>query len=367
MLKPNRKSGFLLRSGLFCTKKGLSPLISTLIIIGMAFLLSSLVIIWSTNLTRETIETTDEDLQISSASGKVNVKVTSAGYDGENLVFTVQNDGEVAIDEIIVQGCENLDRINLEDTPDGILNELEIKTYSALCTGVLPGDSLTILPGGDLNDDGSVDFIPASSVDVVVPRECEQGSDCYDGISSTQDGCVDYLCANPYIYFRVFVTGDPAFDGNLGGLAGADSICQQRADGVQINGTWKAWISDVSLNASDRLYHSLVEYRKLDGVKIADDWTDLLSETIPGSGVYLQSPVDVSENGVTVASGDVYVWTGSDVNGIWIPAGDCASWTGVSGTGIAGDLTKQDQGWTYSIDFGCAFPQQRLYCFEQPV
>lgn len=42
---------------------------------------------------------------------------------------------------------------------------------------------------------------------------------------------------------RIFLTHE-TFNGNLGGLAGADSICQNRAESLNLGGNWKAYLSE---------------------------------------------------------------------------------------------------------------------------
>lgn len=50
----------------------------------------------------------------------------------------------------------------------------------------------------------------------------------------------------------VFVTSTD-HSGNLGGLNGADSICNSRAMTAGLSGTFKAYVSDSSTNAIDRI------------------------------------------------------------------------------------------------------------------
>src|SRR3989344_7858176 len=45
----------------------------------------------------------------------------------------------------------------------------------------------------------------------------------------------------------VFLTST-IYDGNLGGISGADAKCQARANTFNLGGTWKAWISDSNTN-----------------------------------------------------------------------------------------------------------------------
>ncbi|TSC66687.1 MAG: hypothetical protein CEO21_126, partial [Microgenomates group bacterium Gr01-1014_80] len=80
-------------------------------------------------------------------------------------------------------------------------------------------------------------------------------------------------------YKRVFETS-LTYDGNLGGLAGADSKCQTLADTSGRGGTWKAWLSDSATSVSSRFTHATVSYKLLNGTTIANDWNNLTSGTI---------------------------------------------------------------------------------------
>ena len=77
----------------------------------------------------------------------------------------------------------------------------------------------------------------------------------------------------------VFVTSSTQ-DGNLGGLAGADAICQRSADAAGLKGSFKAWLSDSRQSAAQRLTHSSVAYVDTRGHVIASDWTDLTDGTL---------------------------------------------------------------------------------------
>src|SRR5262249_27131858 len=73
---------------------------------------------------------------------------------------------------------------------------------------------------------------------------------------------------------RVFVTS-LTYTGNLGGLAGADALCQARADAAALGGTYKAWLADDSGSPATRFTHSTGEYVLVDGTVVAGNWADL--------------------------------------------------------------------------------------------
>src|SRR5690242_2782849 len=72
----------------------------------------------------------------------------------------------------------------------------------------------------------------------------------------------------------VFVTSTLQ-TGNLGGLTGADMICQARAAAGGLRGIFKAWLSDTTASPSTRFTRSKKPYVLLDGTVIANNWADL--------------------------------------------------------------------------------------------
>src|SRR3990167_4820916 len=82
---------------------------------------------------------------------------------------------------------------------------------------------------------------------------------------------------NRYDYYRVFITNE-SYNGNLGGLIGADEICTRSAHLAGLGGKWKAWLSDSQVSASERLHHSKIPYRLLNGKLVARNWRDLTTE-----------------------------------------------------------------------------------------
>ncbi len=153
---------------------------------------------------------------------------------------------------------------------------------------------------------------------------------------------------------RVFVTS-AAYQGSaLGGVAGADDLCQSHADIERLGGAWKAWLSDSAGNLypGDRFsWHG--PYTLLDGTPVADSWLELTSSSI-------QHPIDLDETLTQV--GVTSVWTGTGDSGL--PTGnDCSGWT-ASGSGDSGSTDSRDSSWYFSATSACT-GYRALYCFEQ--
>jgi hypothetical protein len=155
----------------------------------------------------------------------------------------------------------------------------------------------------------------------------------------------------------VFVTQN-ANNGNLGGIAGADNVCQTAANNAGIAGTFKAWLATQAQGPAVTLTPSSLPYVRVDGVKVADNWTDL----IDGS---LDAPIRVSELGNLLASSSL-VWTGATQLGQPISTLQCADWSTASSDTVAvvGNAAEQGSGFSVWLNRPCDQPQ-RLYCIQQ--
>ncbi len=168
---------------------------------------------------------------------------------------------------------------------------------------------------------------------------------------------------------KVFVTSE-TYNGNLGGLEGADEICQN--SGEELGGTWKAWLSTPTVNAIDRLPN--VKYvRTGDGALVANNKQDIL---INKGGKYVHNPINRDEYGNDASkASDTIVWTGTNREGKFLGHGDaaCNSWTSAAAStpsapngATAGSISSGSSGyqWTLQYDtFNCQ-SKNRIYCFQ---
>lgn len=159
----------------------------------------------------------------------------------------------------------------------------------------------------------------------------------------------------------VFVTST-THNGNLGGLSGADAICNTRAAAGGLSGTYTAWLSTTSVHAKNRISDGL--YARTDGALVALNKTDLTD----GS---LINPINRDEFG-TVPSGIDHVSTGTDEFGDkWVFSAfpginySCVNWTSASDPySHRGVMNTTGPSWTQaSAGEGCS-TERRLYCFK---
>jgi hypothetical protein len=153
----------------------------------------------------------------------------------------------------------------------------------------------------------------------------------------------------------VFVTAQVATPGAFGGLALAETMCQDAADQASLPGTYVAWLSTSTTNAIDRLAGSR-GWIRTDGTPFADQPSDIAAGTV-------WSPISLLADGSEQAFSNPIVTTGTTATGV--ASTTCADWTQTTGTdATTGLLTATDASWTSSssLSAACTGPS-RLYCF----
>jgi hypothetical protein len=160
----------------------------------------------------------------------------------------------------------------------------------------------------------------------------------------------------------VFVTS-ASFNGNLGGLTGADAICQAEADGpasIVPTGTYLAWLSDGTDSPETRFNKSAHPYLLPGGEKIAEDFTDLTDGSILHG-------IDIDPTGKPV--GMNMFWTGTNADGTKAPYfATCDGWTAdpvINFRGMAGRTTVSSAIWSSRYGSADCSRNYRLVCFQQ--
>jgi hypothetical protein len=227
------------------------------------------------------------------------------------------------------------------------------------------------------------------------PLNCDDDNDCtVDGCQSAigcthgqaQDGlpcsgeegwaCKTGVCTSPNQETKLVFVTSIGFNGNLGGVLGADAKCVARATAAGLEGTFKAWISaaEISSSPSVRFAKSEVPYALMDGTIIAANWADLTDGE-------LQAPISQTELSGSPNYGPS-VWSFTRVNatpGLFDNPNHvcygtnchCNGWTSTQTQGYnkpgsaVGQWAKPNDDWTdYSFANACA-SKRGLYCFQQ--
>jgi hypothetical protein len=201
-------------------------------------------------------------------------------------------------------------------------------------------------------------------------KKCKKGK-CKPKPNGTRCGA-DRICDRGVCRLRcgaggvclVFVTSTE-HNGKLGGLDGADDICQRLAAAKRLPGTYKAWLSDDTISPAVRFTNrdATGPYELVNGSRIANNWADLTDGAI-------SAPINQTEDGTSV---DNYVWTNTlpdGTRGGLFPTDDCENWTSDSDApeqgGNGGRSTQTGAEWTSSTHTGSlCVSRNRLYCFQQ--
>ncbi len=151
-----------------------------------------------------------------------------------------------------------------------------------------------------------------------------------------------------------FSTWSEAAQGTTG-IEAADSICNNLAagSGLPWQGSYKAWVSDGTITAPDRLTSDGPWYRP-DGIQVAESKADLLDGSV-------FSAIVQSNTGLYRAF--QLIWTGTNADGSLNP-NNCSGWTSEAGMGSLGRATDTNTAWTESGQLSCDQTSFRIYCFS---
>lgn len=205
-------------------------------------------------------------------------------------------------------------------------------------------------------------------------------------------------------------------NGNFGGLAGADTICQGLADKAGLKGNYMAWVSTEDESPSSRFEKFDGNYINTRGKVIATNWNDLTDGTLQGQIKYdekgneittdvgmelkkvsrsarwivavsaktINKLVSLSLIGWDLTHPENYAWTGTDSSGVSTNVHNCLNWTDEgeaplpagstadlgSSTmvlyGLGGNYASMSGSWSNdSPAISTCVDYHRLYCFQQ--
>ncbi len=206
-------------------------------------------------------------------------------------------------------------------------------------------------------------------------KSCDDKNACTDDSCDIKTGaCNNALNPQCTKVRRVFLTSS-TYSGALGGVAGANTLCQNIAIAKGLGGTWKAWLSDSVNYPAITFSQSSVPYQLISGEQIAKNWADLIDGTI---GVPIWS--DESGKVIAAASGGSCnsdgpkVWSNTTVTGTRFTTtttATCLDWQTSSNSitykALTGNASKSGATWTNNcVTDKCDITVPgHLYCFEQ--
>jgi len=156
-----------------------------------------------------------------------------------------------------------------------------------------------------------------------------------------------------------------AQNGNMGGLSGADAICQAEADAVGLTGTYLAWLADNTGSPDSRFSTAIkgtLPIVRTDGTTIANNWADLTDGSI-------DAQMNYSVYGAKKETNVSITWTNVANDGtLFNSSNTCVDWTSNNNAdnGQTGTSTGTTD-WTersFSPTRDCQTRYQ-IYCFEQ--
>jgi cysteine-rich repeat protein len=280
----------------------------------------------------------------------------------------------------------------VEICDDGNMENTDMCTN--VCVPALCGDTF-VQPGEDCEDanldntDDCVDCIAASCGDGFVQVGVEQcddanmdntdgcddtcmgavcgdtivqpGEECDDGNIVSMDGCSP-MCI---LESRLAFTTSTTHTGDLGGLAGADAICNMLAQAAGLPGTYMAWLSAGGESPSTRFLQSTVPYVLPDGNKVADDWADLIDGGLDFA-VARDETGAASANTAVMCGGSARVArTGTTESGT-PGANTCVDFSSsvANDLGTIGRSASNMADWSNCNEVGCDVLLP-FYCFQQ--
>jgi hypothetical protein len=148
-------------------------------------------------------------------------------------------------------------------------------------------------------------------------------------------------------------------DPGTSGIEAGDSICNNDAEqaGLPNVGSYKAWLSDDSVDARDRFENDGPWFRP-DGFRIARNMADLIDGELFTSNSLLA-------NGVH--RGNFHLWSGTNADGT-SSGDDCGNWETTAADGSGGRVNAVSENWTAGETFDCNSNNAKLYCLsDAPV
>lgn len=190
---------------------------------------------------------------------------------------------------------------------------------------------------------------------VVVPLSSNpvKGQTCSGGgYVSGFDENGNIICHYPPRF--VFLTSN-TYNGNFGGVEGADMKCNFEAWLGHLSGKYKAWISDGTSSPSTRFTKYKGDYLNLERQVVANGWEDLTDGTLDNRIVAMPN----------AAAYYGYVWTSTAPDGTPLGDNHCNGWTSADSSyfGGSGYTNSVSSTWTNSTVWNCQ-SSVRLYCFE---
>jgi cysteine-rich repeat protein len=256
-------------------------------------------------------------------------------------------------DGLVQVGVEDCDDANMDNNDDCVA-----------CATAACGDGYVHI-GSEECDDANMDNTDGCD-DTCVGAVCadgfvQTGEECDDANVDPMDGCSP-ICAWEY---RVAFATSSVHTGDLGGLAGADAICNMRAQEAALPGTYMAWLSTATDSPSTRFVQSMVPYFLPDGNKVADDWVDLTDGDLDFAVARTETGAQSVNTAATCGGSMRLARTGTTEFGTPGPS-TCLDYTSalVDDMALVGRSASNMAAWSNCGELTCDL-ELPIYCFQQ--
>lgn len=210
--------------------------------------------------------------------------------------------------------------------------------------------------GGSTIINGALGFSERSPNEEVL-FHCQGGSAVPVGKTCTEcGGALDT---------KVIFAVESSSNGNIGGVNGADLICQNQAKLFGLSGIFKAWLATSSSDQPATRFSTDVRlgdisFKLTDGTLVANNWSDLIDGT-------LNADIDIAAYGFK-SNGNVQIATNVNTDGTvksTIAADHCSNFTSTTGSVSYGQTNRSDSAWTDQGGTVSCSTTLKYYCFEQ--
>ena len=249
-----------------------------------------------------------------------------------------------------------------EECDDGLANS-DTAACTSICKLAFCGDGL-IQTGKEAcdrelkNGDGSY----GGCTDL-----CQLGPHCGDKIHQVDHEECDALdpeladgsrCIACTWEANLMFVSSSTFMGDLGGVDGADSECQELAAAAKLPDpdTFRAWLSDGVKSPQSRFSPPSGAFILTNGALVATSWADLIS------GGDLDNAINLDES--KTSSGPLpRAWSNTFPEGLSLGGPDCDGWTNdnLGAKGSFGKTENVDATWTEAGTEWC-YQLHRIYC-----
>lgn len=190
----------------------------------------------------------------------------------------------------------------------------------------------------------------------------ESPEECDDGNLVIEDSCDD-RCLKTRFVFQSF----ESLPSDFGGVLEADAICQENAFRANLEGTYKAWVSDESLFDSPLFRFASTDYKgwyllpSHPPELLARGWEELTT-------IEIHHWINIDADGNESILTPEFAWSSTLQDGSFSEGNTCQGWTSANGfdTALVGSIGELFDGkWTnFQQEICTRNIFRKIYCFQ---